>query len=148
MTVTRSIAPLGLVLAGALALGGCEAQTGGGAGAAPLAAQPTGTVESTLRQQQLQAIQSGVNQGTQNAPVTSASPGVGGIERAPGGATGGSVAAGGVNAATVNPGVGGIQRQGVGAPETSVRRARPRPSTSSATPSSATTTAPAATSTR
>lgn len=120
MTVTRSFGPLGLVLAGAIALGGCEAQTGGGAGAAPLAAQPTGTTESLLRQQQLQNIQSGANQGTRNAPVTSASPGVGGIERAPASSTAGSVAAGGVTSGSqVSPGVGGIQRQGVGAPSTS-----------------------------
>ena len=119
MTVTRSIAPLGLVLAGALALGGCEAQTGGGAGAAPLAAQPTGTTESLLRQNQLQNIQSGANQGTRNAPVTTVNPGVGGIERAPAPANAGSVAAGGVNAVQVNPGAGGIVRQGVGAPSTS-----------------------------
>ena len=117
MIITRSIAPLGLILMGAIALGGCEAQTGGGAGAAPLAAQPTGTVESTLRQNQLQNIQSGANPGMRNAPVTTASPGVGGIQRDPGGA--GSVAAGGVNATQVNPGAGGIVRQGVGAPSTS-----------------------------
>ncbi len=120
MTVTRILGSFGVATLGVLALAACEPATS----TSPIIGN-TGTVENTLRQQQLQNIQSGANQGTQNAPVTSVSPGVGGIERAPGGATAGSVAAGGVNAVQVNPGAGGIVRQGVGAPETGVRRPAP-----------------------
>jgi len=119
MTAARTLATLGVAALGTLALAACEPDRSSG----PLATQPTGTVESTLRQQQLQNIQSGANPGVQNPLATSASPGVGGIERQGVGA--GSTAAGGVTA--VNPGVGGIERTGVGAPPTPTRT---RPSSS------------------
>jgi hypothetical protein len=112
MNVMRTLGTLGIAALATVSLAACEAGTSSG----PLATQPTGTVESQLRQQQLQNIQSGANPGVQNPVATSV--GVGGIERQGVGA--GSTAAGGVTG--VNPGVGGIERQGVGAPPTPVRR--------------------------
>ena len=111
MTVTRLLGTFGVATLGVLALAACEPGTSSG----PLATQPTGTVESQLRQQQLQNIQSGANRGVQNPVATGVT--VEGIQRQGTGA--GSTAAGGVDARNVNPGTTGIVRQGVGAPTTS-----------------------------
>lgn len=96
----------GLALVTLLAAG-CETTPSRG----PLATMPTGTAESLLRQQQLRNAQQ--NPGMQNPVVTGASPGVGGIERAPTGGRG-NVTAGAPS--EVNPGTTGIVRPGVGAP--------------------------------
>lgn len=117
MTVVRILGTLGVAALGTLALAACEPGTSSG----PLATQPTGTVESTLRQQQLQNIQSGANPGVQNPVATGVT--VEGIQRQGTGA--GTTAAGGVTG--VNPGVGGIERTGVGAPPPPTRT---RPSSS------------------
>jgi hypothetical protein len=107
MSVTRTLGGLALVT---LLVAGCEPAKNTG----PLSTMPTGTNESLLRQQQLRNIQQDPSRAMQNPTVTGASPGVGGIERAP---TGG---AGGVGAGApieVSPGVGGITRApGIGAP--------------------------------
>lgn len=116
MNVTRILGTLGVAALGAFALAACEAGAGGGAGSAPLASQPTGTVESLLRQQQLQNVRSGANPGVQNPVATGVT--VEGIQRQGVGA--GTTAAGGVTG--VSPGVGGIERTGVGAPPPPVRR--------------------------
>ena len=92
-------------------LAGCQADTS--RSTTPISLTP-GTPEYDLRQQQLRGMRSGANPGMQNPVVTGASPGVGGIERAPGTGTGGAGAGAPVS---VSPGVGGIERApGVGAP--------------------------------
>ena len=116
MSLIRTLGGLALCT---VVLAACEPGTSSG----PLASQPTGTVESTLRQSQLQQMQADPGRAMQNPVAVSASPGVGGIERA-------GVGAGGAGAGAptaVNPGVGGIERAGVGAPPTPVRRSRTQP---------------------
>lgn len=101
---------LGMLAAAGLLLAGCDTTPQRG----PLATMPTGTTESTLRQQQLQAIQSDPNRAMQNPVATGANPGTTGIERAATGGTGNAAAGAPV---AVNPGTTGIQRApGVGAP--------------------------------
>jgi hypothetical protein len=95
---------------GALLLVGCQpAQPTG----SPISLTP-GTREYDLRQQELRSATGDPTRAQQNPIVTGASPGVGGIERAPGTGTGG---AGAGAPMSVSPGVGGIERApGVGAP--------------------------------
>src|SRR5919202_6260794 len=100
MPSTRIIGSAALV---ALLLAGCEASQEKG----PLSTMPTGTNESLLRQQQLRNFQQDPSRAMQNPAVTGVSPGVGGIERAPTGGTGGVGAGAPVE---VSPGVGGITR--------------------------------------
>ena len=76
-----SMRTLGGIALTTFLLAGCQADTS--RGTTPIALTP-GTPEYDMRQQQLRAIQSGANPGAQNPVVTGASPGVGGIERAPG----------------------------------------------------------------
>ena len=100
---------LGCAALAVLLLAGCQSSRQQG----PLSTMPTGTNESLLRQQQLRNMQQDPNRAMQNPAVTSVNPGVGGIERAQTGGTGG-VGAGAPTA--VNPGTTGIVRPGVGAP--------------------------------
>jgi hypothetical protein len=107
MHFTRSIG--GLIFA-TLALAACEPQKASG----PLSTMPTGTTESLLRQQQLRNMQADPSRGMQNPTVTTANPGVGGIERAPTGGSGGTGAGAPI---AVSPGAAGITRgPGIGAP--------------------------------
>ena len=107
MNITWRLGGFALVMLGLTA---CEPSKETG----PLSTMPTGTNESILRQQQLRNIQQDPSRAMQNPTVTGVSPGVGGIERAPTGGTGGAGAGYPVG---VNPGVGGITRApGIGAP--------------------------------
>jgi hypothetical protein len=107
----------GLALA-AILLAGCEPAP---KPTTPISLTP-GTVEYQLRQQQLQNVQSDPNRAMQNPVVTGASPGVGGIERAP---TGGAGGAGGAVGGLRTDGT--IQRPGSGPPQSqSMVPANPR----------------------
>lgn len=99
----------GLALA-VLVLAGCETKPATG----PLATMPTGTAESTLRQQQLQGAVSGANPGTQNPVATGANVGTTGIVRQGDGAgtVGGNVAGQRADGSVERPGVGAPSPQG------------------------------------
>jgi hypothetical protein len=115
MSYTRTLGGLALVT---MLIAGCEATP---PAASPISLTP-GTVEYQMRQQQLQNVQSDPNRAMQNPVVTGASPGAGGIERAP---TGGAGGAGGAVGGLRTDGT--IQRPGSGPPQSqSMVPANPR----------------------
>lgn len=106
MSSMRIIGGLGL---GALLLAGCEPARPTGS---PIGLTP-GTVQYDLRQEQLRSGMGDPGRAQQNPVATGASPGWGGITREGTGAGGTGAGA----PVSVSPGVGGIQRApGVGAP--------------------------------
>ncbi len=113
MSKIRVLGGLGLAV---LALGACEPMQPTGS---PVTMTP-GSREEMARQAQIQSMQGDAGRASQNPIATGAAQGGGfsqGVARAPGTGGQGSAAAGAPVA--VSPGVGGIQRApGVGAPST------------------------------
>ena len=144
MPIMRKI---GCLAFGGLLLAACTP----GANDPYIGAPPQGTVQRDLRREQARSALGDPNRAQQNPLATGASPGVGGIERAPGTGTGGESAGAPVS---VSPGVGGIERApGVGAPDSQPvqRRSTRRPRTSTTAPaasSGTTTTTPSTTPSR